>query len=493
MPSNRDRRRTGIHLAVLIATVIAAQGLYLFWSGRFKGPGFPLDDAWIHQTYARNLAETGRWEYQTGQVSAGSTSPLWTLWIAAGHFTQPGATPFAWTIGLGGLSLLSLAWAGQRLFERLSGLRPAIPWAGVFLALEWHMVWGSVSGMETVLAAALSATVLALSPGRRWERLLAGLIAGAAVWVRPDAIMLLGPLAVIGWIGGKTLAERVKLTVESLAAALPGIVGLLLFNFNLAGTPWPNTFYAKQSEYAALMAAPLVSRWLDLISLPWIGAGALLLPGAMVSLVKGVARKNWVVLAGWAWALGYTAVYAWRLPVTYQYGRYIMPVMPILFILAWSGTCEFYRMWRAGKARNLAVVGWVAGVAALTVVFLGIGADRYARDVGIIQTEMVATARWIESHTPPTALIAAHDIGAIGYFSDRRLVDLAGLVSPELIPILREEPALAAALDARGVDYLVTFPGWYAQLGKGKAVVFQTDGVYSPQAGGENMVVYRWR
>ncbi len=47
-------------------------------------PGFPLDDAWIHQTYARNLALLAEWAFIPGQLSAGSTSPLWTILLAPG-------------------------------------------------------------------------------------------------------------------------------------------------------------------------------------------------------------------------------------------------------------------------------------------------------------------------------------------------------------------------------------------------------------------------
>ena len=43
-------------------------------------------------------------------------------------------------------------------------------------------------------------------------------------------------------------------------------------------------------------------------------------------------------------------------------------------------------------------------------------------------------------------MIATPDIGAIGYFSDRRVVDLAGLVTPEMVPFLeRETPEQAIA------------------------------------------------
>lgn len=123
----------------------------------------------------------------------------------------------------------------------------------------------------------------------------------------------------------------------------------------------------------------------------------------------------------------------------------------------------------------------------------GIGAQAYAQDVAIIETEMVASARWIAVNTPPNALVAAHDIGALGYFGGRKIIDLAGLVSPEVIPFIRDEVKLANYLDNQHVDYLETFPSWYPYLSKLGSPIFDTDGKYAPGAGGENMHIYRWQ
>jgi len=127
----------------------------------------------------------------------------------------------------------------------------------------------------------------------------------------------------------------------------------------------------------------------------------------------------------------------------------------------------------------------------LGFVILGVGS--YSEDVAIIETEMVDTALWLRANTEADALLAVHDIGAVGYFGERRIVDLAGLVTPELIPFLRDEERLHAYLDAQQVDYLVVFPNWYERLENGKAVVYRSQGIYAPKAGGENMTVYRWR
>jgi hypothetical protein len=119
--------------------------------------------------------------------------------------------------------------------------------------------------------------------------------------------------------------------------------------------------------------------------------------------------------------------------------------------------------------------------------FVAVGARAYATDVSIIEGEMVSVARWLDIHAAPGDLIAAHDIGAIGYFTQRPLLDLAGLVSPEVIPFLRDEARLSAFVRQRGAVYVVTFPLWYPRLTKNLGdVVFEGN---SPAL--EHLTVYR--
>ncbi len=64
---------------MLILALFAACSLavYLGTSAQTYRLGFPLDDSWIYQTYARNLALLGEWAYVPGQPSGGATGPLW--------------------------------------------------------------------------------------------------------------------------------------------------------------------------------------------------------------------------------------------------------------------------------------------------------------------------------------------------------------------------------------------------------------------------------
>ena len=46
---------------------------------------------------------------------------------------------------------------------------------------------------------------------------------------------------------------------------------------------------------------------------------------------------------------------------------------------------------------------------------------------------------WIEKNTPEDAQVAAVEIGYIGYYSNRRIVDPHGLLHRESLPFIKEE------------------------------------------------------
>lgn len=478
---------------VWIAAVgLLASGAFLLTSSATTTIGFPLDDAWIHQTYARNLAKLGEWAYIPGQPSAGSTAPAWSALLALGHlFTRE--VPFFWTFLLGIACLVGIGCLGQAIFaaQQLSGLR--WPVAGMLLAGEWHLVWAAVSGMETALMGLLVLGVFWWLVQKRQSWLGTGALIGVCVWVRPDGLTLLGPALFILLLTQQDDRPRIGSALHLAAGFLILVIPYLLFNRLANGSFWPNTFYAKQAEYAGLLSQPIWERYARQLFLPMAGVGIFLLPGFIAAVAGALKERKWDLLSAGIWFLGYAAIYALRLPVTYQHGRYLMPAMPVYFLLGVIGTAALFG--RIPKTR-IAFVLSRAALASLAIVwlaFLGIGARAYATDVAVIQTEMVETARWVAANTPADVLIAAHDIGALGYFGGRNILDLAGLISPEVIPFIRDEGRLATYLTEKHVDYLVTFPDWYPILTRDLTPVYQGNGEFAPAAGVVNMAVYRWK
>jgi hypothetical protein len=489
-----------IVVSILSISAVLSLGSYLAGSKYLFRLGYPLDDAWIHQTYARNLGENGAWEFISGQPSAGSTAPAWTFLLALGYWLN--LNTYFWTFFLGWLVLSSLAITAYIGFALLvPDYRNFGILAGLLVIFEWHLTWAAGSGMETLLAGLIATiaiiSIIHLNIGimqdkkiivLRWLGL--GLLIGLAIWVRPDLITLLAIVALTLLLDRVGLSVKVRcgliLTAGFLMAGLPYI----LFNLAIAGEIWPNTFYAKQAEYVILRSTPIWQRYLNMVGQPLTGVGVVLLPGFLWFGGKSLRNKSWAQVSAFIWVFGYLSVYAARLPVTYQHGRYIRPVIPIICLFGLVGAIWLIDRVTSQNWGRILRKTWILVAVIITFSFWILGLRAYSRDVAIIESEMVEMANWVADNIDESSLVAAHDIGALGYFAERNLLDLAGLVSPEVIPFIRDERTLRQYMSETGANYLVTFPGWYPQLIKDWKMIYTTNGQFSPQMGGENMSVF---
>ena len=172
----------------------------------------------------------------------------------------------------------------------------------------------------------------------------------------------------------------------------------------------------------------------------------------------------------------------------------MIPTMIVPILLGLLGTINLYQtvslpiIWkdRIGFAGKSLFIG-------LQIAFLFLGAQAYQEDVGIIETEMVQTALWVRDNLPEDAVLAVHDIGAMGYFSERSFYDLAGLINPEVIPFIRDEEKLAQFMDDKNVDFIVVFPSWYETMLLENEVYYSTGALLAPSLGGENMTIFCWK
>src|SRR5690349_19582616 len=151
-------------VVIAIAALIAVL-FYLISSEVIFRIGFPLDDTWIHLTYARNLAEHGEWAFRLGERSSGSTSPLWTFLLSIGFILR--LAPYIWTYFLGWILLSLLGIQAEQITRQLiSTYKPRVPWAGLFFVFAWHLTWSAVSGMETLLHGYIIFVVLSMLMNR---------------------------------------------------------------------------------------------------------------------------------------------------------------------------------------------------------------------------------------------------------------------------------------------------------------------------------------
>jgi hypothetical protein len=292
--------------------------------------------------------------------------------------------------------------------------------------------------------------------------LVFGVVSAILVATRPEGILLVGLLAFLmllarpsrsiwAWYGG---------------AAIGGLVGLVpyaLLNISLNGTVLPNTFSAKQAENAALLAQPVLVNLWAMVQPLTAGGQLLLVPGvifALVALIKHIRgnRCEVLYLAPLLWSGGLILVYTLRLPAPYQHGRYLIPALAPFIVFGTGGTLLLVSQRRLPMLGRVLVRTLAITTLAIFAFFWLTGATIYGRDVQMIQSDMVVASKWLAANVPSDQLLAAHDIGAVGYFAPRPMLDTAGLISPEVIPIIRDYQALMSLMQARGVRYMMVLP-----------------------------------
>lgn len=429
---------------------------------------YVTDDTYIHMCYARNLVEHGEMSFNVGDPTYGATSPLWIFLIAG--LMKLGIAPLLATKILGiSAGLLTLL-----IFDKILAAFSVPPnwrwWSLLLVASDaWFLRW-SFSGMETPLAGAMLLLLLmpALVPSISW--LAWGVVAGLATLVRPE-FMLLWPVALYWhlWacneIGSRTLP------------LFKSILGFLMIYGPWLG--YANSVFGRMSPETA--AAKSYGLDFDLFSLAEsiirsieeLGAIQGILWLAIIPLFVIVFRsskrisgtpayKNRVVVA--LIALGWVAVLVggYALKKVWIISRYLSPLLPVM-LLTTLGLIAFLRQRLPDNGARVfnvllggAVVLTICWNGFVTVAMVKPHADKFSAGV---EECFIGTGQWISENTPEGSLIAAHDIGALGWESNRKIIDLAGLVSPEILELGRNVGfeimvASGAWLSATKPDYV---------------------------------------
>ncbi|MBL8147991.1 MAG: hypothetical protein JNL34_16550, partial [Anaerolineae bacterium] len=333
-------------LVVVVALLLTA---FYVWAG---GGGFALDDAWIHQTYARNLGLYGEWAFVRGVPSAASTSPLYTILLAAGYVL---GVPFTlWTHGLGATALAGIGLLAIRLARRLTGPRSLAPLAaGLACVGSWHLIWAAASGMETALFAMWTLALILLAwreidaqRPRPWLRAVVfGAAAALTMLTRPEGLLLTGLCGLALLMAHPRRSLRVMLGWLLLAGGVWLLFMLPYFvsNLQLAGSLLPGTNAAKVVALSVRYELPLHMRFAQIASAMFAGAQLLLLPGVVVYSFRFLriphrSSSSALFLVPIIWALALPALYSLWMPFWEQHGRYVIPAIPSLVVTGVIGS-----------------------------------------------------------------------------------------------------------------------------------------------------------
>ncbi|MEN8006687.1 MAG: hypothetical protein ABFS42_06695 [Candidatus Krumholzibacteriota bacterium] len=468
--------------------------------------GYVTDDTFIHLRYLQNLLDRGEFSFNPGDPTYGATSPLWIFGLALLVKLGLGPMVAAWV--LGAVSGLILILAADAVIERMT-FAPHWKFALMLLVVSdvWFLRW-AFSGMETPLATALLVVLLLPLVSRRtsgpmWHRYLAwGVGAGLAGLVRPEYLVMV-PLA-LPWLlwfeyfraggmegrSGRHQARPHAPVLACISGWLLVVLPWLVYAWFSFGRIVPETASAKSVGFSLnpLVWFPYIYRSVGILAVAqgiiWVGLFLLIIlilrrhkylenfqtrdqaqehhqvRRAGESGSEKVGTGPWsiwgpVALVGimltWAVVLlgGLAVRQVWVI------SRYVSPLAPVI-LLALSVVAEWLMQ---GVAVTVAIrktgraIIFVSIVATLVLnwwVFTSQVLPHTRQFPVGVRECYLELGDWLRSNTPEDAVVAALDIGALGFASDRTVLDLMGLVSPRIMELGHE----------MGFEEMVTSGAW---------------------------------
>lgn len=459
--SERQGLPTGSTTAFWLAALLFA-GLL------FGLSGYVTDDTFIHLQFAKHVRDGQGLVFNKGEAVPASTAPLWPIllgWVGKGGADLLRlATTLSAIAGF--LALAAFFVAARKLMLREEHAQAAtIAWA----ANAWMARW-TVSGMETALAVALVLAGWNLAwgngqPGGPGRRFRVGLVWGLATLARPEAGMLVLLFAVSsflwpdGALGGAPSSARVRAALAVVLGAGAVLAPYALYAFSLYSQLLPSTLSAKG---AGAHGAAVIVHLLGL-SAKVVGAVCAIEAIACVVLLprfRHLFRHGDAALhaAIWSWVALLPLVYAVRgLPVL---SRYLLPTLPFIVLYGWWAL-EHFRLSAEGTWRRSALAVALGLSVAINVVVYEVQVSPHTHEFTAgMQRTLIPWGQRLGAETLPLDVIATPDIGAIGYYSDRRVLDLGGLVTPRMIPLMQQMDydSLVRSFAFRSIDkpeYLV--------------------------------------
>jgi len=430
-------------LGALLAMIYAA-GEWWHLSGGF---GFPTDAAWTRAVFARNLAEGRGLCFNPGVAVAGAPGPAWLAMLAAGGYLLGDFVGGAKLLGVWAVVLTAyLVW--MITLDLLSDWRFAFLAALTTVAAP-HFLAAGLGGTESALGALLLAATIRWQArswdGARGQRLGLALACGLGALCRPELALLVPAVlldrvlvtAVRGKAGGRMRAILAGGLPEALGAAALAIP-YLIYNWNVGGALWqqPGLALRGQSVFAWSVTA-LKLLW---TSSPLVLAASVLgLPVAVLSAARPRSDHSSFLLVLLPIALLSAPGLIWR-DASAANGAYTAACLtPAICVLGSAGLFALYRTANSLRLRNRPSLGknlsFALGITAVVCALgvLGWFSHRaawlqYGVAVKKVSDLQGAVGRWAAQHLAPDASIASREVGAIGFYSRRRVLDLGGTI-----------------------------------------------------------------
>ena len=398
---------------------------------------YAQDDAYIHMAMSKNLVMHGTWGVTPGAYSASSSSPLWTLLLAASFsvFGIRDSLPLVLnvlfavaSVGLLGLILHRVGAPSELIFAAQAAFILAVPLVMVIAVGMEH----TLQALLTLLTVGLCARLIRTPSNGVRDTLMMGVAAGLMVATRYEGLFVIA--------GCSAALFMFRRPLQAVAAALAGAVPVIAVGVLNLSQGWfflPASIVMKR---AALQHSILSSGF-------WYGALETMIhvrpPIAIVAVALAAltlsAHQSWHRVHGRWWAIEPELLIVLVASLLHS----------MLADFAWLGRYEAYlialgvmavavALQRTHAAGHLSLTRnpWSTRAVAAALAFCAIGVLGRAQGLNAavpaaaqnIYEQQRQMARFIGTYYDASTVVL-NDIGAVGYYTNAGIIDVFGLGS----------------------------------------------------------------
>lgn len=429
---NQERRTSHRGLLLLCClAILAAFVLCALWCS------FLCDDAFITFRYSQNVALGHGPVFNPDEKVEGYTNFLWMILMAV--VIKAGGAPELWSRLLSILfSIATLIVFLHHAVRRTGWGLTALAFPGMLALSAPFFVW-STGGLETASFVfftfiAFTNLMRALNAPNSKPYAVSSLLFVLAALTRPEGAMLFA-LVVTYLIAMRT---RSKISTTDLTAfILPFLIvygAYFIWRWSYYGQFLPNSFYIK-------------SPGIDMIGygfnyfVRFVIESSLWVPAIVVTVRLIMSRGRALDSRS---TLPFSIAFAYSLYVIYTGGdfmamsRYLVPVLPIVYLLAFELTLSADRLMMATEPKVVAALILVVFLSAN--VYAGHSTRKIWHTNGIDSIGLVAKSldewsdvgRMLHRNSNPTDTISTTAAGAIPYYSELYTIDHLGLIAADL-------------------------------------------------------------
>lgn len=387
------------------------------------------DDECIVFQYSKNISNGHGWTFNPGMTINGCTSVLYPLLLACLSslgFTIPSVALWVTLFFLACCGIVSYFLLKQNGYPVAAYLAPPL--------IIFHTILLLSLGLETTMALCLAFLSLYFYFQKQYSVTTA--LLAITVLTRPDSMLLAGILFL------HYLSNTGKIPWRQLFLFILLLLPWTIFSLITFQSIFPNTLYAKNiqglMEYVVFYQR-LAERVIDPMPMSFIVPVffkrlfllffIVLIIGGMLKIFFENKKKNKHELLGilLLWGVLHIAVYIY-LRIPYYYRWHIAPVAVIYCIVA-AVSVESLTSFLKKQIRVFIII-LLLGVLLIPEISIHLYYVTHDSKIRNRVTFYYEAAKWFKKNIPPSATIGAEEVGVLGYFSDRPIIDMAGLVTP---------------------------------------------------------------